>query len=106
MRLFLPLAAALLLPACTSQDVRIRNASPDDFTDVFVGDVGYGDVASGTTTSYAHVDTALGYVDISLQVDGAGATGQTLTPGGGALTYEISWVDTDINQLGIEIIED
>ena len=80
-------------------DVRIRNVTDQDFTDVFVdtggGSYNYGNIASGTETGYHRFDKAYPDAEISVLIEG-----EEYTISGDYLAYQDMGVP-----LGIENFE-
>ena len=101
----------IALSACETEgeveiEIRIRNASTLDFTDVSVAGQPYGDIAVGETTAYKKVRLSFRYAALELTADGHRVTGQTLNFGADRFTYEIDIVDLAAGHLAIEVIPD
>lgn len=95
--------------------IRVSNASPYDFNDLFVntsgGEHDYGNLGNGLTSVYKRFDFAYEYAYVSLTIDGKEFVFQPIDYVGatklsnGEYTYEID-VDTTNPNVTLNFIED
>lgn len=125
--LFVLIALAVLAKSCSYNDdyieegtvqLRISNISAFDFKDIYVdtggNDFYYGDLPSGTSSSYAQFDFAYRYAFIELTIDGEVYTVQPIDYVGeeklesGLYTYRINALPTgnQYDRLSLELQED
>ena len=114
----------LLLAACTKPnqtpqgptDVRIRNMTDQDFTNVMVdtggGDHNYGDIAAGAETDYHRFEKAYPDAEITVTINGedytSGKQDYTYATyiGPDKITYAVYISNSDLKKLGVDVILD
>lgn len=97
-------------------DVRIRNVTDQDFTDVFVdtggGSYNYGNIASGTETGYHRFDKAYPDAEISVLIEGeeytTGDQDYTYATyiGPDKITYVVYISNPELRRLEVDVILD
>ena len=99
--------ALLALNACASvTEIRIHNASKQDFADIEVAGESFGELAAGATGEYRPVTLRGRYAALSFTVDDTRVTGQALSFGAPRFTWRIDVVDLAKGWLDIEVVRD
>ncbi|MCX2743262.1 hypothetical protein OO013_05265 [Mangrovivirga sp. M17] len=114
------LVILLILPACNEDEspetvnIRLKNTSKYDYTNIVVYDTKFQDLNSGNTSEYHQFDIAYRYAFVELEINGNVYTIQPIDYVGetplknGFYTYNIGANDTNdqYGRLSIDLVKD
>ena len=100
-------ACCVALCGCTPvKEIRIRNISSRDFSNVRIANQRFGEIPAGETSDYRRVTLRSSYAAMEMTVDGQRITGQTLNVGSDRFTHRIDIIDLDKGHLSIKVVDE